>query len=83
MNDNVDYRVEAELFPGPSHRHKGLSYHRFDTLAEALRFAVEELSQPQLAGAFIEAEEVRYGPSEILGLYSAAGYPLERQSKSH
>jgi hypothetical protein len=80
MNDNVDYRVPAELFPAPSHRRGALSYHRFDNLAEAVRFAVEELTPPQLAGAFIEAEEVRYGGSEIAALYHAAGFPLARRS---
>ena len=80
MNDNVDYRVPAELFPAPSHRRGALSYHRFDSLAEAVRFAVEELTPAQLAGAFIEAEEVRYGGGEIAALYSAAGYPLPRRA---
>jgi hypothetical protein len=78
MNDNVDYLVPAELFPAPSHRKAALSYHRFDTLAEAVRFAVEELKPAQLAGAFIEAEEVRYGGHEIAALYEAAGFPLTR-----
>jgi hypothetical protein len=78
MNDNVDYRAPAELFPAPSFRRGPLSYHRFDTLAEALRYAIEELTPPQLAGAFIEVDEVRYGASEIDALYRAAGYPLVR-----
>ena len=80
MNDNVDYRVPAELFPAPTHRKGALSYHRFDSLAEAVRFAIEELTPPQLAGAFIEAEEVRYGGQEIEALYAAAGYPLARRA---
>lgn len=80
MNDNLDYRAAAELFPAPRHRHGQLAYHRFDTLAEALRFAMEELTTPQLNGAFIEAEEVRYGAVEIAALYNAAGYPLQRKS---
>ena len=80
MNDNVDYLVPAELYPGAAQRHAGLSYHRFDTLAEAVRYAVEELKPSQLAGAFIEAAEVRYGGAEIATLYEAAAYPLTRRS---
>lgn len=83
MNDNVDYRAQAELFPAPSHRRGALSYHRFDSLAEAVRFAMEELTGPQLTGAFIEADEVRYGGAEIAALYNATGYPLERKRLSH
>ncbi len=80
MNDNLDYRVQAELFPAPRHRHGQLAYHRFDSLAEALRFAMEELSAPQLTGAFIEADEVRYSAAEIAALYNSSGYPLTRKS---
>ncbi len=78
MNDNVDYGAPAELFPAPSHRRAQLRYHRFDTLAEAVRFAQEELSASERAGALIEAEEIRYAGDEISALYDAAGYPLPR-----
>jgi hypothetical protein len=78
MNDNVDYGAPAELFPAPSHRRGQLRYHRFDTLAEAVRFAEEELSPDQRAGALIEADEIRYAGAEIAALYNAVGYPLPR-----
>lgn len=80
MNDNVDYGAAAELFPAPSHRHGPLRYRRFDTLAEALRFAREELGAAELAGAFIECEEIRYGAAEIGALYAASAYPLPRKT---
>lgn len=78
MNDNVNYAAPAELFPAPSHRRGQLRYHRFDTLAEAVRFAEEELSDAQRAGALIEADEIRYAGAEISALYDAVGYPLQR-----
>ena len=78
MNDNVDYQAPAELFPAPSHRRGPLRYHRFDTLAKALRFAQEELTAAELAGACIEVDEVRYAAPEITALYQATGYPLPR-----
>lgn len=79
MNDNVDFRAAAELFPAPSHRRGALRYHRFEALADAVRFAQEELTQAQRAGAIIEADEVRYIGAEITALYEAAGYPLPRR----
>ena len=80
MNDNVDYSAPAELFPAPSHRRGLLRYHRFDALAEAVRFAHEELTAAERAGAVIEADEVRYIGPEIDALYDAVGYPLPRRS---
>jgi hypothetical protein len=82
MNDNVDYRAPAELFPAPSHRRGQLRYHRFDTLAEAVRFALEELTDAERSGALIEADEIRYAGGEIAALYEAAGYPLPRRAQS-
>lgn len=78
MNDNVDYAAPAELFPAPSHRRAPLRYHRFETLAEAVRFVEEELSAEQRVGALIEADEVRYTGAAISALYDAVGYPLPR-----
>lgn len=80
MNDNVDYRTAAELFPAPSHRRGALRYHRFEALADAVRFAQEELTAAQRAGAIIEADEIRYIGAEITALYEAVGYPLPRRS---
>ena len=79
VNDNVDYDAPAELFPAGMGKRSAVSYRRFDTLGEALRFAVEDMSPAQLPGAVIEADEVRYGPEEIRDLYTAAGYPLPRK----
>ena len=63
MNDNIDYNAPAEFFPAPHHRRGPLRYHRFDALAEAVRFVEEELPAGERAGAVIEADEVRYvGP---------------------
>jgi hypothetical protein len=83
MNNGVDYGAPAELFPSPRHRGRLLRYHRFATLAEAVRFAQEELSEADRAGALIEADEIRYSSAEIAALYDAEGYPLPRAALHH
>ena len=80
MNDNIDYHAPAELFPAPSHRRGPLRYQRFDSLAEAVQFAQEEMTAAERLGTLIEADEVRYTGAEISALYDAAGYPLERKT---
>lgn len=78
MNDNVDYSAPADFYPAPASRRGALRYQRFDTLAEALRYAQEAVSADQRTGMLIEADEIRYGRDEIAALYAATAYPLER-----
>jgi len=55
-----DYNAPAELFPSRNRKIANkVKYRRFDRAAEAIRFAVEELPEPQLLGAFIEINEER------------------------
>ncbi len=77
----LDYNSPAELFPGRNL--KGTSqvkYKRFDTAAEALRFAVEEMPARALLGAYLEVDEARFGLQEIRFLYESAAYPLTRSA---
>jgi hypothetical protein len=83
MSDGADYGAPAELFPSPRNRGRPLRYRRFATLAEAVRFAQEELSEADRAGALIEADEIRYSGAEIAALYDADGYPLLRGPLHH
>jgi hypothetical protein len=55
-----------------------MSYRRFDTAAEAIRFAIEELPAALLLGAFLEVDEVRFGGDDIRRLYDSPDYPLPR-----
>jgi len=74
-----DYRAPAELFP--SRNRNGRTrwrYRRFDTAAEAVRFAIEELPKSSLLGAYLEVDEARFGYQEIHYLYHSAAYPLTR-----
>jgi hypothetical protein len=76
-----DFSAPAELFPSRSKKGRGrVTYKRFDTAAEALRFAVEEMPGPALLGAYLESEETRFGEQEMRSLYESAAYPLKRRA---
>jgi len=78
--DAFDYNVEAELFPNSikKSRRRSFRYQRFDRAADAIRFAVEELSAEALAGAYLEVDEQRFDAAGIRDLYDRAEYPLAR-----
>ena len=81
----VNYNAEAELFP-PRRRSSSRGpggYKRFNSAAEAIRFAMEELSPELLLGAYLVVEEDRFdGSSAIRQLYESKAYPLQRRRKS-
>ncbi|MGE0024505.1 MAG: hypothetical protein AB7S70_12850 [Hyphomicrobium sp.] len=75
-----DYTVPAELFPA---RGKGMGrgfvgYKRFDTAADAIRFAIEDLDPVLLSGAILEVDEERFDGVAIRNLYASSRYPLQR-----
>jgi len=79
--DKFDFNAPAELFPSRNRKIANkVKYHRFDRAADAIRFAVEELPEPQLLGAYIEIEEARLGHKVIRELYDSAEYPLTKRA---
>lgn len=78
-----DYDAEAELFPGAARpsRRQPVGYRRFASAAEALRFAMEELSPGALAGAALEVGDERFDSHAMRELYEAADYPLARRER--
>jgi len=79
--DQFDYMKPAELFH-PTRRGKNspLTFYRFDTSAEAIKFAVEELSEIMFFGAVIEQSEgERLDRSKIGDLYRSSAFPLCRR----
>jgi hypothetical protein len=74
-----DYNAPAELFPSRNRKIVSkVKYRRFDTAADAIRFAVEELPEPLLLGATIEIDEERFGHKDIRALYESENYPLKK-----
>jgi hypothetical protein len=79
--DKFDYSAPAELFPSRNRRAPSkVKYRRFARAAEAIRFADEELPEPQLLGAYIEIDERRLGHQDIRALYESADYPLRKKA---
>ena len=80
----VNYNSEAELFPSRRRNFSGGSVgcKRFKSAAEAIRFAMEELSPELLLGAYLEVEEDRFDGPAIRQLYESEAYPLKRRRKS-
>ena len=81
--NGFDYNAPAELFPT---RNKRLTtharYRRFDTAAEAVRFAIEDVPAPALHGAYLQVDEARFGVEEIRYLYDNAAFPLQRADRA-
>lgn len=78
-----DYQARAELYPSRSKtRARQTAYHRFDTAADAIRFAIENLPPDLLRGAVLEVEDDRYDQDAIRSLYLDSAYPLKRSDAS-
>ena len=79
--DKFDYSAPAELFPSRNRKVTSkIKYRRFDKAADAIRFAVEELPEPLLLGAYIQIDEQRLGHKDIRALYESERYPLKKQA---
>jgi hypothetical protein len=79
---DFDFSAQAELFParGRGMRRSPVTYKRFDSAADAIRFAMEELEPDLLSGAVLEVEEERFDSAAIRTLYASPEYPLKRKT---
>jgi hypothetical protein len=73
---------EAELFSVYNRKSgkRPVKYRRFIRAAEAVRFAVEELSEEFFSGIQLEVDERRYNSSDVRRLYESPRYPMARRS---
>jgi len=76
----MNYQAPAELFISKSKgaSRRPMTYRRFSTGAEAIRFAIEELSPALLAGTILQVGEERFDQSGIRSLYDSSDYPFAR-----
>jgi hypothetical protein len=76
-----DFSAPADLFPARSKTgHRPVGYRRFDTAAEAIRFAIEQMPAEFLDGTVLEVESERIDGARIRVLYDSAEYPLAKKS---
>jgi hypothetical protein len=74
-----DFTAPAELFPSRNRKIANkVRYRRFDTPADPIRIAVEEIPEPLLLGAYIEINEARLGLKDIRALYDCDSYPHKK-----
>jgi Arc/MetJ-type ribon-helix-helix transcriptional regulator len=73
-----DLSSPAELFPSRNRKIANkVKYRRFDHASDAIRFAVEELPEALLLGAYIEINEERLGHKDIRALYESENFPTK------
>jgi hypothetical protein len=78
---NFDYQEPAELYASTSLKggRRPVSYRRFQSAAEAIQYAIEELDPAMLRGTVIEVADDRLDAAQIRELYDSEGYPLTRR----
>ena len=78
------YEAPAEIYSsgGTTRRKQSMSYRRFPSSAQAIRFAIEELPQIMQRGTVMEVGDDRFEFEAIRALYDSADYPLVRGADS-
>jgi hypothetical protein len=75
-----DFNAPADLFPARSKTgHRPVGYRRFDTAAQAIRYAVEEMPAEFLDSTILEIDNQRLKGDDIRLLYRSDDYPLARK----
>ena len=78
-----DYTASAELFipkNGKAGLRQPVSFHRFATAAEAIRFAVEDFPAIHTLRAWMRVGDERFNGHDIRRLYDNNGYPRRRRT---
>lgn len=80
QTEKFTFGAPAEIYSSVGSRaRKGpMSYRRFQSSAEAIRFAVEELPQNLQRGTVMEVGDDRFEFAAIQAFYERDDYPLQR-----
>jgi hypothetical protein len=77
---NFDFDAPADLFPARTRLgRRPIGYRRFDTAAEAIRYAVEQMPSEFLNGTVMEVDSERIDGAGIRHLYESKDYPLTKK----
>jgi hypothetical protein len=77
---NFDYGAPADLFPARTRfGRRPVGYRRFETAAQAIRYAVEQMPSEFLDGTIIEVDSERIDGARIRDLYESQDYPLRKK----
>ena len=79
-----DYTASAELFipkKGKAGARQPVSYRRFATAAEAIRFAVEDFPAIHTLRAWMRVGDERFNGVDIQRLYESNNYPRRRRMR--
>jgi hypothetical protein len=79
-----DYTASAELViskNGKAGLRQPVSYRRFATAAEAIRFAVEDFPAINALRAWMRVGDERFNGHDIQRLYDRDGYPQRRRTR--
>lgn len=81
--EEFEFTDPAELYVANGYRGRrhNMSYRRFISAADAIRYVMEELSPSRLVGTILEVNERRHHHLEIRALYESGAYPLSRASE--
>lgn len=73
-----DFEAPAELFMV---KRKGITYRRFATASEAIRFAIEDFPAIRTLGVSMQVGDERYDGDDIQRLYHSSEYPNRRRKR--
>ena len=79
-----DYTASAELFipkKGKAGADQPVSYRRFATAAEAIRFAVEDFPAIHTLRVWMRVGDERFNGVDIQRLYESKSYPQRRRMR--
>lgn len=77
----ADASAQEPSPPVRTQRRKGITYRRFATGAEAIRFAIEDMPAAHLLASVLVVNGDRHEPQAIRALYASADYPLARRAR--